>query len=245
MRFEAKLRCRPFERFHSPTSRMMMRSGWMATVLAIGVTVAPAGCVRTGEPVLTFSGSVVGREAEVIRRQLERFGRAHPSIDVALRATPDAADQRHQLYVQWLNARASDPDVLQLDVVWTAEFAAAGWIADLDRFHPRRRSTSFPPPSRPTVGTARCTRCRGSSTSACCTGEPIWSRAPRAISAISWSWRGARRAEHRVPFGLVWQGARYEGLVTVFLEYLGALRGRDPRRSRAGRRRFRRRPSRR
>ena len=85
---------------------------------------------------LTFSGSVVGREADVIRRQLERFGRAHPSIKVALRATPDAADQRHQLYVQWLNARASDPDVLQLDVVWTPEFAAAGWIANLDRFHP-------------------------------------------------------------------------------------------------------------
>ena len=64
------------------------------------------------------------------------FGQAHPSITVALRATPDAADQRHQLYVQWLNARASDPDVLQLDVVWTPEFAAAGWIASLDRFDP-------------------------------------------------------------------------------------------------------------
>ncbi len=28
-----------------------------------------------------------------------------------------------------------------------------------------------------------------------------------------------------MPFGLVWQGARYEGLVTVFLEYLGAFGG--------------------
>jgi multiple sugar transport system substrate-binding protein len=28
-----------------------------------------------------------------------------------------------------------------------------------------------------------------------------------------------------VPFGLVWQGARYEGLVTVFLEHLGAFGG--------------------
>ena len=58
------------------------------------------------EPTLTFSGSAVGREADVIRRQLDRFARAHPSIKVALRATPDAADQRHQLYVQWLNARS-------------------------------------------------------------------------------------------------------------------------------------------
>jgi multiple sugar transport system substrate-binding protein len=31
--------------------------------------------------------------------------------------------------------------------------------------------------------------------------------------------------EHGVPFGFVWQGARYEGLVTVFLEHLGAYGG--------------------
>ena len=28
-----------------------------------------------------------------------------------------------------------------------------------------------------------------------------------------------------MPFGFVWQGARYEGLVTVFLEHLGAFGG--------------------
>ena len=52
-----------------------------AAIFAIGATLAAAGCVGPGAPVLTFSGSVVGREGEVIRRQLERFGRAHPSID--------------------------------------------------------------------------------------------------------------------------------------------------------------------
>jgi multiple sugar transport system substrate-binding protein len=36
----------------------------------------------------------------------------------------------------------------------------------------------------------------------------------------------AAKLEHGIPFGLVWQGARYEGLVTVFLEYLGAFGGR-------------------
>jgi multiple sugar transport system substrate-binding protein len=35
--------------------------------------------------------------------------------------------------------------------------------------------------------------------------------------------RGMR--EHAIPYGFVWQGARYEGLVTVFLEYLGAFGG--------------------
>jgi multiple sugar transport system substrate-binding protein len=33
------------------------------------------------------------------------------------------------------------------------------------------------------------------------------------------------RTRHGVPFGFVWQGARYEGLVTVFVEHLGAFGG--------------------
>ena len=106
------------------------------SALPLTVTVVATACSTSAPRPLTFSGSVVGKEAEVIGRQLERFQLTHPSITVALRVTPDGADERHQLYVQWLNARASDPDVLQLDVVWTPEFAAAGWIASLDRFHP-------------------------------------------------------------------------------------------------------------
>lgn len=98
-----------------------------------------AGCSRpapAGPAVVTFPGSVLGAEGEVLRRQLARFMREHPDIRVEQRRTPDAADQRHQLYVQWLNARASDPDILQLDAIWTPEFAAAEWILPLDRFHP-------------------------------------------------------------------------------------------------------------
>src|SRR5262245_27224671 len=105
-------------------------------VMLIVLIVLAAGCSSPPQHVLTFSGSVVGREADVIRVQLERFRRAHPSMAVTLRATPDAADQRRQLYVQWLNGRSPDPDVLQLDVVWTPEFAAAGWVARLDGHRP-------------------------------------------------------------------------------------------------------------
>ncbi len=195
-----------------------------AAIFAIGATLAAAGCVGPGAPVLTFSGSVVGREAEVIRRQLERFGQAHPSITVALRATPDASDQRHQLYVQWLNARTSDPDVLQLDVVWTPEFAAAGWIAGLDRFDP--------PVDRFFPAAVAADRWNGALYALpwfIDVGMLYWRtdllpRPPRDLDDLV---QLARRAqeERGVPFGFVWQGARYEGLVTVFLEHLGAFGG--------------------
>jgi multiple sugar transport system substrate-binding protein len=49
--------------------------------------------------------------------------------------------------------------------------------------------------------------------------------APRDLRELT-SLAARGRSDRGVPFGFVWQGARYEGLVTVFLEYLGAFGGR-------------------
>jgi multiple sugar transport system substrate-binding protein len=193
----------------------------VATAVAIATT---ASCARDQARVLTMSGSAVGQEADLLRRQIDRFARAHPSLTVAVRATPDAADQRHQLYVQWLNARAADPDILQLDVVWTAEFAAAGWIASLDRFRPpvddffaaviaadRWRGALYALPWFVDVGMLY-------------RRTDLVPRPPRDLGDLTQLATRARD-ETGVPYGIVWQGARYEGLVTVFIEHLGAFGG--------------------
>jgi multiple sugar transport system substrate-binding protein len=193
--------------------------------LMVACALAATGCAPSAERVLTFSGSVVGREADVLRRQIDRFQREHPSIRVAIRVTPDAADQRHQLYVQWLNARATEPDILQLDVVWAPEFAAAGWIASLDRYRPPL-DEFFP-------AAVAASRWNGSLFALpwfIDAGMLYWRtdllpHAPRDLSELS-TLAARVRDDRTVPFGFVWQGARYEGLVTVFLEYLGAWGGR-------------------
>ena len=199
-----------------------MRSA-LRSLVALGALIQVLGC-SPGPAVLTFSGSSVGREGDVITRQLERFARVHPEITVELRPTPDAADQRHQLFVQWLNARAPDPDVLQLDVVWTPEFAAARWIADLNRFHP---------PTDSFFATAiAANRWSGALYSLpwfidvgmLYRRTDLVPRAPEDLQTLVRLAKDAQRA-HGVPFGFVWQGARYEGLVTVFLEHLGAFGG--------------------
>ncbi|HET9194426.1 MAG TPA: extracellular solute-binding protein, partial [Vicinamibacterales bacterium] len=112
-----------------------MRPAARLTLLLVAF-LTPACGPDDGRLRLSFSGSALGPEGDVIRRQLARFADAHPGVRVDLQVTPDSADQRHQLYVQWLNARAESPDVLQLDVIWIAEFAAAGWVLPLDRFAP-------------------------------------------------------------------------------------------------------------
>lgn len=195
-----------------------------ALASAVTAIVLTGACAGPGERVLTMSGSLVGREGEVIRRQLERFRQAHPGIAVQLRATPDAADQRHQLYVQWLNAHVSEPDVLQLDVVWTPEFAAAGWIAPLDRFAPPVDDFFAP-----TVAANRWNGRLYALPWFVDVGMLYWrtdllAGPPNDLDGLVRMAREAQAA-HGLPFGFVWQGARYEGLVTVFVEHLGAFGG--------------------
>lgn len=169
---------------------------------------------------LRISGSAVGAEGEILTRQVGRFMAANPGVKVEIQRTPDDATQRHQLYVQWLNAHVGRPDVLQLDVVWTAELAAAGWILPLDGFRPSTDDL-FP-------ATLEANRWRGRLFAVpwfMDVGMLYWRTdlVPRAPASLDELARLAR--DRRVPHGIIWQGARYEGLVTVFLEILGAFGG--------------------
>ena len=199
-------------------------SAFRRTSAAIAFVVATSGCrPAAGPPVLTISGSSVGREAELLRTQLARFEALHPPLRVEVRATPDASDDRHQLYVQWLNARATDPDVLQLDVVWTAEFAAAGWILNLDRFH-SDHADFFPSALAAAAWNGRdYARPWFVDVGMLYWRTDLMDR--RRSPSTRCTDRGPRRRVRAVPYGLVWQGARYEGLVTVFVEYLSAFGG--------------------
>jgi multiple sugar transport system substrate-binding protein len=193
--------------------------------MAVLVAACAAACgARDDVTRITFSGSALGPEAAVVRRHLNRFEERHPGVQVDLRVTPDAADQRHQLYVQWLNGRASDPDVLQLDVIWTAEFAGAGWILPLDRFAPDVADV--------VPAALRAAQWRGALYAVpwfVDLGLLYWRTdllpaAPPSLPALRDTVRRAQD-EGATRFGLVWQGARYEGLVTVFLEHLAAFGG--------------------
>lgn len=204
-----------------PFERQTVRLNVLLIVLALAACHTPS---RQGT-VLTFPGSAVGAEAEVLRRQLARFMAEHPEIRVEQRVTPDAADQRHQLYVQWLNARASDPDILQLDIIWTPEFAAAGWLLPLDAFAPER-DKFFPATITANQWAGRLYALPWFVD----VGMLYWrtdllAGPPRTFDELT---RQAATVRNHagLPFGFVWQGARYEGLVTVFLEYLGGFGGR-------------------
>lgn len=204
-----------------------MLSRLMTTMMAVVLVTAACGGGTSlpGPAVVTFPISALGAEGEVLVRQLARFMAENPGIKVVQRVTPDAADQKHQLYVQWLNAGASDPDILQLDVIWTPEFAAAGWILPLNQFLPDT-SAFFP-------STITANRWQDSLYALpwfIDVGMLYWRtdlmRAPPATFKDLVREAQKARRDGGPRYGFVWQGARYEGLITTFLEYLGAHGGR-------------------
>lgn len=76
---------------------------------------------------------VTGRDrAGYLQGLLDSWNTGHPGERATLVELPDAADEVRAQLAEGL-ARGSDRfDVVNLDVVWTAEFAEKGWIAPLD-----------------------------------------------------------------------------------------------------------------
>ncbi|NLE82535.1 MAG: ABC transporter substrate-binding protein [Rhodococcus sp.] len=62
---------------------------------------------------------------------IDKWNAAHPDEQVELAELPGEADSQRARLVQSLQAGNSDYDVMALDVTWTAEFAANGWLQPL------------------------------------------------------------------------------------------------------------------
>ncbi|MET3923315.1 ABC transporter substrate-binding protein [Arthrobacter sp. UYEF20] len=69
--------------------------------------------------------------SNVVRPLIEKWNTAHPNEKVTFKEQTDNADQQHDDLVQHFQAKDAGYDVATVDVVWTAEFAAKGWLQPL------------------------------------------------------------------------------------------------------------------
>ncbi|MFC9789494.1 ABC transporter substrate-binding protein [Rhodococcus sp. NPDC127528] len=71
-------------------------------------------------------------DTDKLQPVIEKWNAAHPNEQVTLKELPGEADDQRNKLVQSLQAGNDDYDVMALDVVWTAEFAANGWLQPLE-----------------------------------------------------------------------------------------------------------------
>ncbi len=75
---------------------------------------------------------VTGKDnAAVQQPTVDRWNAAHPDQKVTLKEQTDKADQQHDDLVQHFQSKDAGYDLVTVDVVWTAEFAAKGWLQPL------------------------------------------------------------------------------------------------------------------
>ena len=126
---------------------MARRNRLMATLAAVAVlALLAAGCGGGGGGGGSSSGGdagqgltgrgpityVAGKDNNNVNRPtIEKWNAAHPNEKVTFKEQTDQADQQHDDLVQHFQAKDANYDVVSVDVIWTAEFAAKGWLQPL------------------------------------------------------------------------------------------------------------------
>ncbi|GAA4929497.1 ABC transporter substrate-binding protein [Streptomyces coeruleoprunus] len=103
--------------------------GSVASGVPAEVSWGGAGAGGRGPLTLATAGDLTGYLGPL----LDDWNAARPAERVTLVELPDSADETRSQMITDLRSGGGRFDVLNIDVAWTSEFAAAGWIAPLER----------------------------------------------------------------------------------------------------------------
>ena len=74
----------------------------------------------------------IGKDTSgAFKTAVEKFNKQNPGAEAKLLELPENADLQREQQIQRLRAESNECDVLGMDVIWTAEYAASGWLYDV------------------------------------------------------------------------------------------------------------------
>jgi len=149
---------------------------------------------------------------------VDNFNKANPNAKVKLLELPEDAVEQRRLQIQRLRAKSTECDVLGMDVIWTAEYAAQGWLKDVSDYISQNGGDFI----KSTVDT---TEFEGKNWNVPFNSNAgfIYYRTDQVDSAPK-SWEDLYKQAQQGD-GVVYQGFRYEGLTVNFLELLYSAGG--------------------
>ncbi|ASC72663.1 putative ABC transporter-binding protein [Halomicronema hongdechloris C2206] len=178
----------------------------------------------------TLSFVVPLDEAEYWQPLVDDFEADNPDIELELVQGEYTTDQVKAIYTSDLSTGQPQYDLIYMDIIWVPWFASEGWLADLSGYLSSDELAQFIPsevaagryqgrlyriPFRPDVGVL------------------LYNQAVLEQGQVSppTTWRHLMdrsqtlQAQTRVPWGYLWQGRAYEGLVVNFVEVLAGMGG--------------------
>jgi multiple sugar transport system substrate-binding protein len=146
------------------------------------------------------------------------YNHSHPGVTVKLLELPTSADQQRTQLVQRQQAKSPECDVLGMDVIWTAEFAAQGWLKDVTPAITARQSEFIP-------STLNTTKINGKYWAVPFnTNAGLLYYNTKKVHQAPTTWQQTF-AMGKTSGGFGFQGQSYEGLTVNFLEMLYSAGG--------------------
>jgi multiple sugar transport system substrate-binding protein len=144
---------------------------------------------------------------------IDLFKEENPNVNVRLVELPESADEQRRQLVQRLDAESDECDVLGMDVIWTAEFAAQGWLQDTSEVIEPRQDDFIPS----TLETAQYEDKYWAVPYHTNAGFLYYRTDQVEQAPDAWEDVYEQAGQNN---GIVYQGASYEGLTVNFLELL-------------------------
>ena len=203
---------------------------WSLALVAF-TSVLGYGLVALSQPrPVTITFLVRAVEAQQLQILADAFEAEHPNIRIEIEEGPNAADAVENLYTTSFLLGDSPYDLVYSDVIWIPKFAAAGWLRDLsDRVNEselsqfldadvaagRYQGGLYRMPFRSAMGMLyyRVDLL-----------EAVGLDAPKTFAELIEASKIIQE-QTDAPWGYVWQGRQYEGLVTNFVEILAGYGG--------------------
>jgi multiple sugar transport system substrate-binding protein len=174
---------------------------------------------------IEFATQGLGSEGAATKKAVADFEKANPNIHVDILTLSPTANNAYQQLTQRFIAGSSTPDVATADVIWPATFAKSNWIMPLERFNPD--SSKFFP------GQVAAGKYNGKLYAIpwFINAEGIYYRKdlttspPKSAEELTAAAKAAMSKNSSIKVGLAYEGAKYEGAVTAFLDFAGGFGG--------------------
>ena len=115
----------------------LARLGRAAGLLLLATAVVCCSKADPNKTVIVFSydeGETI--KERIIDALIVRFEQENPEIRVRKHPLPEVSDQARVFYLSSMAAQSTFVDVFEAEVAWTSEFAAGGFLLQLDQYVP-------------------------------------------------------------------------------------------------------------
>jgi multiple sugar transport system substrate-binding protein len=209
-------------------------------VAAIGAAVAltAAGCGSSGSgggsqvsasasQTIVFATQGLGSEGTATTTAVTAFEKLHPNIKVQILNLSPTSDVAFEQLSQRFTAGSATPDVITSDVIWPAQFAQSGWLANLASFKP---DTGAYFPGQMATG-----EYKGGvyaipwfiNAEGLYYRTDLISTPPTTPAQLFSDAQAAMKADPSLQEGLAFEGDKYEGAVTAFQSMGGQISASD------------------